>query len=220
MKFSKVGEHTIKCVISEEEIYDLGFTVDEIMSNGERTQEFMNQIFDMAEEKFKMKFDMGIKTVRADFLSNHTLMLTFSEHPATEGMMEHIKDILSGIISASSQTAKESISQSTEDDENGIVSAGPDSVVMIEFPEFDLAMKFAKLIKLEEFPPSQLYKEDDFYYLEMDLAGIEKSKVKLLSMQADEYASDILPGAMLRAHFLEHADVLLEKEAIEFLREM
>ena len=48
MEFSRIGEHTIKCVISEEEIYDLGYTMDEIMSNGERTQEFMNQIFDMA----------------------------------------------------------------------------------------------------------------------------------------------------------------------------
>ena len=48
MEFSRIGEHTIKRVISEEEIYDLGYTMDEIMSNGERTQEFMNQIFDMA----------------------------------------------------------------------------------------------------------------------------------------------------------------------------
>lgn len=54
MEFSRIGEHTIKCVISEEEIYDLGYTMDEIMSNGERTQEFMNQIFDMASEEFEL----------------------------------------------------------------------------------------------------------------------------------------------------------------------
>ena len=56
MEFSRIGEHTIKCVISEEEIYDLGYTMDEIMSNGERTQEFMNQIFDMASEEFGTDF--------------------------------------------------------------------------------------------------------------------------------------------------------------------
>jgi len=84
MEFSRIGEHTIKCVISEEEIYDLGYTMDEIMSNGERTQEFMNQIFDMASEEFGTDFNSGIKTVRADFLVDHTLSLTFSEHPATQ----------------------------------------------------------------------------------------------------------------------------------------
>ena len=105
MEFSRIGEHTIKCVISEEEIYDLGFTMEEIMSNGERTQEFMNQIFDMAEQEFEMKFDFGVKTVRADFLSNHTLSLTFSEHPVSEGMMEHLKDIVNDLISEHGQKA-------------------------------------------------------------------------------------------------------------------
>lgn len=77
MKFSKIGKHTIRCVISEQEIQDLGYTIEEIMSNGERTQEFMNQIFDMAEQSFETKFELGIKTVRADFMSDHTLALTF-----------------------------------------------------------------------------------------------------------------------------------------------
>ena len=67
MQFSRVGKHTIRCVISEQEILDMGYTMEEIMSNGERTQEFVNQIFDMAEQRFETKFDRGIKTVRADF---------------------------------------------------------------------------------------------------------------------------------------------------------
>ena len=52
MEFSRDGKHTIRCVISEDEILELGFTIDEIVSNGARTQEFMNQIFDMAEQEF------------------------------------------------------------------------------------------------------------------------------------------------------------------------
>ena len=47
MEFSRIGKHTIRCLISEEEIIDLGFSLDEIMKNGERTQEFVNCIFDM-----------------------------------------------------------------------------------------------------------------------------------------------------------------------------
>ena len=63
MKFSKIGKHTIRCVISEQEIQDLGYTIEEIMSNGERTQEFMNQIFDMAEQSFETKFELGRQCV-------------------------------------------------------------------------------------------------------------------------------------------------------------
>lgn len=77
MKFSRIGKHTIRCVISEDEITDLGYTMEEIMNNGERTQEFMNEIFDLAEQRFETKFELGVKTVRADFLPDHTLSLTF-----------------------------------------------------------------------------------------------------------------------------------------------
>ena len=98
MKFSRIGKHTIRCVISEDEITDLGYTMEEIMSNGERTQEFMNEIFDLAEQRFETKFELGVKTVRADFLPDHTLSLTFSEHPGSEGMMEHLKDIVNGLL--------------------------------------------------------------------------------------------------------------------------
>ena len=142
MEFSRIGEHTIKCVISEEEIYDLGYTMDEIMSNGERTQEFMNQIFDMASEEFGTDFNSGIKTVRADFLADHTLSLTFSEHPATEGMMEHLKDIVNGLLNSLPAEAAEN-----EKNKKGRTTAKKQdmvSVVMFIFEKFDVAVRFAK----------------------------------------------------------------------------
>jgi len=111
MKFSKIGKHTIRCIISEEEITDLGYTLEEIMSNGERTQEFMNQIFDLAEQRFETKFELGIKTVRADFMSDHTLSLTFSEHPGSEEMMEHLRDIVNGLINSIPQQTWQELSQ-------------------------------------------------------------------------------------------------------------
>lgn len=33
-------------------------------------------------------------------MADHTLSLTFSEHPATEGMMEHLKDIVNGLLNS------------------------------------------------------------------------------------------------------------------------
>ena len=98
MEFSREGNHIIRCVITEEEIEELGYTIDDIISNGARTQEFMNRIFDMAEQELDAKFDMGVKSVRADIMPDHTISLTFSEHPGAEGMMSHIKDIVNGLL--------------------------------------------------------------------------------------------------------------------------
>ena len=156
MEFSRIGKHTIKCVISEEEIYDLGFTLDDIMSNGDRTQEFMNQIFDMAEQKFDTKFELGIKTVRADFLSDHSLSLTFSEHPASEGMMEHLKDIVNGLINSIPQEKWKEIKENKEKVQENEESE-PVVFVMLQFESFEHVNRFARVAKVDELPPAILY---------------------------------------------------------------
>lgn len=220
MEFSRVGQHTIKCVISEEEIIELGFSLDEIMGNGERTQAFMNQIFNLAEKEFETKFDMGIKTVRADFLPNHTLSLTFSEHPASGGMMEHLKDIVNGLINSipaekweEIKAAKESLQMSSgKKEESG------DVIVMLEFLEMDTVIRFSKMVALHQIPFNRLFKYQERFYLLLDLFDALEENVQRLSVLTDEYATDIWVGSERLAFLEEHAEVIMKEEAIEHLR--
>ena len=219
MEFSRVGQHTIKCVISEEEIIELGFSLDEIMGNGERTQAFMNQIFNLAEKEFETKFDMGIKTVRADFLPNHTLSLTFSEHPASGGMMEHLKDIVNGLINSipaekweEIKAAKESLQMSSgKKEESG------DVIVMLEFLEMDTVIRFSKMVALHQIPFNRLFKYQERFYLLLDLFDALEENVQRLSVLTDEYATDIWVGSERLAFLEEHAEVIMKEEAIEHL---
>jgi adapter protein MecA 1/2 len=223
MRFSRIGEHTIKCIITEEEIGDLGFTLDEIMSNGERTQEFMNHIFDLAEQEFQMKFDMGVKTVRADFMSDHTLSLTFSEHPGANGMMEHLKDIVNGLLNSVPKDKWEAI-QNMESAKN---AGGPDEdagpvcvVVQFIFPDLDILTRFARLVNMDEIPQNALYRYKNKYYLIVDLSDCDEMEVKRLSSLTDEYAEDISVGVDKRAFILEHGKPILTDHAIEQLRQL
>lgn len=218
MKFSRIGKHTIRCVISEDEITDLGYTLEEIMSNGERTQEFMNEIFDLAEQRFDTKFDFGVKTVRADFLADHTLSLTFSEHPGSEEMMEHLKDIVNGLINSIPQQKWNEISeakkqQEQEDDEMRVF-------VMVVFDEMDTIVRFAKQVTLQDWPFNSLYKMQNRYYLILDLTNQLESEVKRLSAVTDEYATDLLVGAERKAFIEEHGNAILKEAAIEQLKQL
>ena len=170
MEFSREGNNIIRCVISEEEIEELGYTIDDIISNGARTQQFMNQIFDLAEQEFDTKFELGIKSVRADIMPDHTISLTFSEHPGTEGVMDHIKDIVNGLLNTipkqkwdeikaiKDSSKKESIPSSTD-------AEIPRIIVLFAFEELDTLMRYAKQVKVEQIPFNQLYKFDGIYFL-------------------------------------------------------
>ena len=217
MKFSRIGNHTIRCVISEEEIADLGYTLEEIMSNGERTQEFMNEIFDIAEQRFETKFELGVKTVRADFLPDHTLSLTFSEHPGSEEMMEHLKDIVNGLLSSIPQQKWNEIGEAKkqqEEDETARV------FVMLVFEDMNTIIRFARQVPFAQCPPNSLYKLDDTYFIIMDLSNQLEADVRKLSAVTDEYVRDLLVGTERKAFIEEHGSAILSDRAIEQLREL
>ena len=217
MKFSRIVKHTIRCMISEEEITDLGYTLEEIMSNGERTQEFMNEIFDLAEQRFETKFELGVKTVRADFLADHTLSLTFSEHPGSEDMMEHLKDIVNGLLSSIPQQKWNEISEAKKKQEDQDVAR---VFVLLVFERMDTILRFAKQVPFKECPPNALYKLNHVYYLIMDLSNQLESDVRKLSAVTDEYVSKLLVGVERKAFVEEHGEVILKEAAIEKLREL
>jgi len=221
MEFSRDGK-TIRCVISEEEIEELGYTIDDIISNGVRTQEFMNQIFDMAEEEFQTKFDLGIKAVRADILPDHTISLTFSEHPGSEGMMEHIKDTVNGLLNTIPKQKWDEIKAIKENDKNkdGTDENPPKIIILFAFEDLDILIRYAKHVQMDTMPFNQLYKLDDIYFLMVDMTDCEELEVKRLSALTDEYATDIFVGAEKRAFIYEHGKPILTDRALEQLREI
>lgn len=223
MEFSREGNNIIRCVISEEEIEELGYTIDDIISNGRRTQQFMNQIFDLAEQEFDTKFELGIKSVRADILPDHTISLTFSEQPGTEGVMDHIKDIVNGLLNTipkqkwdEIKAIKDSGIQNTEAEQDAVAKI----IVLFAFEELDILMRYAKQVVVEQIPFNQLYKFDGIYFLMMDMTDSKEEDVRKLSALTDEYAADIFVGAEKRAFIYEHGKEILKERAIEQLREI
>lgn len=215
MEFSREGNHMIRCVITEEEIEELGYTMDEIVSNGVRTQEFMNRIFDMAERELDTKLEFGVKSVRADIMPNHTISLTFSEHPTTEGVMDHIKDIVNGLLNTIPKDKMKEIKEIQKVNEGS-----PKLIILFAFEELDVLMSYAKQVRMDPLPFNQLYKFEDVYFLMLDMSGCDELLVKRLSCLTDEFATDIFVGAEKRAFIYEHGTCILKERALEQLREI
>lgn len=221
IEFSREGEHSIRCVITEEEIEELGYTVDEILTNSERTQEFMNEIFDLAEQEFDTKFDLGVKTVRADFLPDHTLALTFSEHPTSGGMMEHLKDIVNGLLNSIPQDKWNEIKKNVEEKaKEEPEEYEPNVIVQFAFSDMNTLCKFAKRVNINPIPENALYRYENQLYLIMDVSYCSEQEVYRLSALTDEYANGVQVGSEKRAFLQEHGKQILKERAIEQLREI
>ncbi|MBE5890955.1 MAG: adaptor protein MecA [Lachnospiraceae bacterium] len=225
MEFSRIGTHTIRCVITEEEISDLGYTIEDILGNAEKTQEFMNEIFDIAEQELGMKFDMGLKTVRADFLPNHSVSLTFSENASQKkmnGFVEHLLEYVNEMLGLSKEKLDEIKEQAGIESEKEKEQSKEKVriAIMLQFTDMDTLCTYARNINLERIPESTLFKFEDIYYLMMNLSSYSEDEVLRLSVLTDEYATGLMVGNDRLAFLKEHADVILESRAIETLREI
>ena len=49
MEIERLGENKIRCALSEEEIREMGYNIDEIIGNTEVTQEFMRAVVELVE---------------------------------------------------------------------------------------------------------------------------------------------------------------------------
>ncbi len=217
MEFSRIGKHTIKCVISEEELENMGYSVDDLMTNSERTQEFINYIFDMAEREFEIEFHPEIKTVRADFLPDHTISLVFSEQPAMN-MLEHLKDIISELVGSITPEQLEKFRRDTQAEGAENKSEVIRVIALIYFLSMDQAVSFAKKVSFPKIPENALYRDGNDYVIVMDLSYCTEEEVTKLSMLTDEYADGIEVGTERRAYLEEHAKKIIETQAVETLR--
>ncbi len=89
MKFSRLGENDIRCIISESELVDYGLELDDIIERRGRTREFFRQILDMAARELKMPRRDGLHLASAQIslLKDNSLSIVFHEASIDEVLM-------------------------------------------------------------------------------------------------------------------------------------
>ena len=55
MEIKRIGENQIRCALTEKEIQEMGFEIDDIIANSEMTQKFMHLVIDRVEAELGEK---------------------------------------------------------------------------------------------------------------------------------------------------------------------
>ena len=77
MEIKRLGENKIRCALTEEEIKEMGFDIEEIIGNGDETQQFMRLLLKLIEEQENINLDNISPMVKAELLSDHSMAITF-----------------------------------------------------------------------------------------------------------------------------------------------
>ncbi len=113
MKFTKLGEKDIRCVISESELIDFGLNLDDIIERNGRTKEFFRQILDIGSKQLGMSKGDGLHLASAQIsvLKDNSLSIIFHETSVDE-----ILDNLAGDDKERIEKLKKSIEEAIKTD--------------------------------------------------------------------------------------------------------
>ena len=100
MKFQKMNQNTIKCVLSEQELRDNGLDVYELLNNEDKTRIFMQGVFEAAQREMGDKSGGRFASMEITLLPNKDVELTLSKSSEQDIIrsLEHIKSLADGSI--------------------------------------------------------------------------------------------------------------------------
>ena len=224
MEIKRLKDNQIRCALTEEEIIEMGFNIDDIIGNGEVTQKFMQVVLEKVEEQESIDVGHISPMVRAELMPDHSMAITFGGISPEEkkGMLNRIMEMMEELSGKQSEGETALADSQTEKEvENEKESIQEDAKLALEFSTIDEAVRISKVfIGKEKLPFSSFYKMKDKYYLIMEFEGFVKAEMKTLAFTIVEYGNRRIAETAGIAFIKEHGKCILAKDAVSSLMQL
>lgn len=214
MRFKRVDKSTVRCIVSQDEIEERGLKIEDLIRNGDKAQEFLNEVVDMAEEEIGFKMTSGIQAVQAAFLPNHDVVFTFSDNAESIGI-DHALGQLKDMLAEDKIPGMECIDEICDD--KGEKRSG-EKLLTVFFSEIDHVCRFCERFSGFQFPQESLYKCGSEYALILDTSEIGKDEMAALFMQASEYGKSFVLRDLRAYEIEEHSTCIIKENALSCLQ--
>lgn len=236
MEIERIGENKIRCALTEEEIKQLGFDIDEIIGNSETTQQFMRVVLGLVEEQENINMENISPMVKAELLQNHSMSITFGEE--SDLSFKDLVDTMSHIISqldAKRVALHEKFGDSLEANLSGkqeekkskgkaaksSVKKKPEPMICaLKFAALEHMQRMSKVCFPGRVPKSSLYKFANEYYLILDFTGFTKDEMRPFAFGTVEYDDGHYSDMGQIAHFMEQGSCIIKSEALQMLMQL
>ncbi len=248
VKFRRIDENTIRCIITEEDMQEYNVEINDFFRDRQKVNEFLHAVVERAAEEIGYEVQHGMLSMQLVPLPKNQLAITFSDKPEVglKDMLEQVKnhlgdlgellptDLMDQMPELSEDEANEIFESLMEecdklqDSEDFVSEKSKKPAVKLETSQIFAVMEFPSLKDVEKYVTtisyhgairSDLYKETDgTYSLVIEKARMAINKYTSLCEAAKEYCTKIDYNPA-RVNFLkEHALCMIEKKAFKVLQ--
>lgn len=218
MKFKRINENVIRCVVTKEEMYDYGLEVSELVDNRDKAEDFLRKVMQEARYELNYKTSGGALSVQIALLPEGDVAMTIAE-----AMPEQLEAQMNRLKTYLEDFQKILEDKVTDNNENGIDQIGTkvqsfvsvSEAFWIECETLDTCLDIAKVIDTSVIKASSLYSYKGAYYFRMEISEAENVGELFLSMC--EYSKEIFLEHQGARMIYEHGKCIIEKDAVETL---
>lgn len=218
MKYKKINEATVQCIISEEDMEEYGLTIADIFERNEKGEGFLRDVVERAHDEVGYSFRGDNVAMQITPIRDEGLVITFSDASLSgfQNMLEHLKEVLTG-ISQDNVQRPDSALPSSETKPQGI---GEDNCRVFVFSSMNTVIRYCASIPKELSVRSTLYKLENAYYLIVEKMRLSRNNYNRISVQAVEFSDIIMPSKETLMYLEEHGECLIKNKAVSRLRKL
>ena len=241
MKFRRIDEDTVRCIVSKEDMQEFGIVLEDFFKNKSKIHDFLHEVVERAEQEVGYEPKEGLLSMQIMPISQNSIAITFTEKEdgGYDDMINNIKETVADIISeneADDELQSDDVIEDFEDEievndeKDDLVeenfTVGRDYRNMLDYPKIMVAMPtiqgledYCKAVNINKSIRSELYylKNKELYCLVIDKNRLSVNDFKTITRLAIEYSSNITNNKKIIAYVREQGEVIFDMSAYRFL---
>lgn len=217
MKYKKINEATVQCIITAEDMLEYGLTLSDIFERNEKGEGFLRDIIERAHDEVGYRISGDNIAMQITPMQNKGLVVTFTnESPAAfRDILQHLKEVLQGV---SAELNKQDTAGQQKAIQDHIAQEFDDNRRMFVFSALHQVMQYTASVPKNLSVKSYLYKADEAYYLVIERNRLSYKMFNKISAQAVEFGNIIAVSEERMRYLKEHGECLIDGRAVSRLR--
>ena len=232
MKFTRINENAIRCVISHEEMDAQGIDLEELMGDRAKAEEFLRYILQQAryEVNFVTSGDALNVQLSVTQEGDVSMMISDDQNMAIHAMLMAFKEKLKEFQDAidahkmSRAQMQDALARELQKSTQELLSQAEDNDplemdVWAEVADLDNCIRMANVLSYLGDIPSSLYRLGDTYYLRMALVQTKRQMAHNVFAIA-EYSQNMYADGVAAGHVMEQGKCIIKEHALRDLAKL
>jgi adapter protein MecA 1/2 len=221
LKFRKINETTINCIITQDDLKEHGINLDDLFDRKKNAVEFIRGVILKAANSVNLSMKNDYTSMRISVLPDRSVSLTISQDPAVSA---RTREMTGKAGAVKKETADKNNAADGKKDRKGLRSntASASGTFVFEFPSIMDMAACSHILAAEPGLRSSVYfiESTGSYYLVLEKTNGVSPDYDSRVLSVNEFGTMVNCSDKTLAFMREHSDCILYRNAVQRISEL